>query len=116
MDNGHGTPAWGLGVYSNTSADQSFTTTGVDVSHCSQVYEMDAAAAAGATWPGWVTTSGGWYLLSLLARPVLLRSWSSVNGRLVGAWVHPMRDVILAARDGLYVPTTREILELAAAA
>ncbi len=116
MDNGHINPAWGLGVYSNTSADQSFTTTGVDVSHCSQIYEIDAAAGGAATQPGWVISSGGWWLLSLLARPILLRSWSSVNGRLVGAWEHPLRDVILAARDGLYVPTTRELCELGLAA
>lgn len=114
-DTGMATPNTGAAVYSKAN-DQSFTAAGVDLTWAFQIYEIDALAAPGPPATKFFTLLGVGVVLPLLARPVLLRSWTSVNGRLVAAWVHPLRDVILAARDGLYVPTTREISALALAA
>ena len=121
MDIGHGTPPNGAAVWSKAN-DQSFTATGVDLAGGGQIFEIDAAAAGGATEDEFYIGAGYYghnaynYRRGKRERwerwrpgPTLLRSWTSVDGVLVAAWVHPLRDEILGARDGLYVPVLREV-------
>jgi len=123
-DASHATPNHGLLVcHTTTGSDQIFTATGTNFVHHDSIFEIDAAAAGGAV----SRAEGRRYaktrsvILGLLQTPVMLRSWSLLvgsDGHISAreTWRHPLREVILATRDGLYVPTTREICELELAA
>lgn len=118
---GHATPANGLSIWhTTTTPDQSFTATaGTNGNGHSNIFEIDAAAAATVSLvPARSIASRIVPVLSLGV--VLTASWQlRLDPRsgvffITRAWEHPLREVIHATRAGLYVPTTREVLELAA--